>query len=272
MAIEKASSSTKKTTVKATSSKEMMMGVMSVCKTLKSMPLLGVIIAEFIGTFIITASFLEMQGNPLFFGFALIGATLVVGGISGAHLNPAVTIGAFVTRKISAIYAFCYIAAQVLGATVAYSTLNAFLENSVETGSKVTGSIFHAASLTAGQTAGKEWYMFFAELLGVTILALGIATAVRLKRDKVTAALATGFAALTALYIAMSITTVLLSESGTSLTFLNPAIAIAANGLSWNIWPIAIFVFAPVLGGIAGFVLQDYLHSQNESCDCDSCK
>jgi glycerol uptake facilitator-like aquaporin len=232
------------------------------------MPLLGVIVAEFIGTFIITAAFLEMQGNPLFFGFAIAGTVLIVGGVSGAHINPAMTIGAWVTRRISSMYAFFYIVAQVLGAIVAWLTLNAFLQNSSTTSAKVTGSIFHAATVTSG----KEWYIFFAELLGVAIIALGVAAAVRLKRNKVVAAFATGFAVLTALYIAMSITTVLLSESSTSLTFLNPAIAIAANGLSWNIWPIAIYILAPVLGGVVGFVLQDYLHSQSDSCDCEDCK
>jgi len=270
MATVKASSS-KKTTVKATStkkSKAALASVMSFCKTLKSMPLLGVIVAEFIGTFIITASFLEMQGNPLFFGFALIGATLVVGGVSGAHLNPGLTIGAFVTRKISAIYAFCYIAAQVLGATVAWLVLNAFLQNSAAEGAKVTEAIFHAATLTSG----KEWYVFFAELLGVTILSLGVAYAIRLKRDRVAGAIAVGFAVLTALYIGMSLTTVLLTASSTNLTFLNPAIAIAANGLSWNVCPIAIYIVAPILGGLLSITIKDYLHSQSDSCDCDSCE
>ena len=271
MAQEKANSSSKKsttkTTVKATADNKALSSVMSFGKTLKGMPIVGAIVAEFIGTFMITAAFLEMQGNPLFFGFAIAGVVLVVGGVTGAHINPAVTIGAYVTRKISAMYALCYVAAQVLGAIVAWLALNAFLQNSSAT-TTTTASIFHAAAITTN----KEWYIFFAELLGVTILSLGVATAIRLRRNKVVAAFATGFAVLTALYIAMSLTTVLLAESGTSLTFLNPAIAIAANGLSWNMWPIAIYIIAPVLGGIIGFVLQDYLHSQSETCDCIDCK
>ena len=266
MAHETASSSSKKSTVKASTSRKALSSMSSFYKSLKKMPMVGIIVAEFIGTFILTVSFFEMQGNPLFFAFAVIGAVLVVGGVSGAHLNPAVTVGAWAMRKISSMYAFFYIVAQVLGAIVAWLVLNAFLQNSTD--ATTTASVFHAATLTGG----KEWYVFFAELLGVTILALGVATAIRLRRNKVTAAFASGFAVLTALYIGMSITTVLLSASGVSLTFLNPAIAIAANGLSWNLWPIAIYIVAPIIGGVIGFVLQDFLHSQSDNCDCEDCK
>lgn len=239
----------------------------SFCKMVKTMPLVGVIVAEFIGTFLITASFFEMQGNPLFFGFAIIGTILVVGGVSGAYLNPAITLGAFATRKISALYAFVYILAQILGAIAAWAVLNEFSKNSAAT-TQLTGTVYHAATIVTG----KEWYLFYAELIGATILSLGVATAIRLRSSKVVAAFAAGFATLVALYITLSLTTVLLSEQGTSFTFLNPAIAIAANGLSWNNWPIAIYVVAPVIGAVIGFVLQDYLHSQTDSCDCDECK
>ena len=270
------STSSKKSTVKATSIKQTstISKLKAFHKSFKSIPVIGIVIAEFIGTFLITVSFLEMQGSPLFFAFALIGTILIVGGVSGAHLNPAVTIGALVTRKISAVNAFFYIVAQVLGSVVAWLVLNAFLQNSAAT--STTTSVFHAATIVTD----KEWYLFFAELLGVTILSLGVATAIRLKGNKVVASMATGFAALIALYLTLSITTVLLTESGTTFTFLNPAIAFASQGLSWSIWPIAIYLVAPIIGGIAGFILQDYLQSQNsnccgcecDDCDCDSCK
>ena len=270
------STSRKTSTVKATSAKQTstISKLKAFHKSFKSVPVIGIVIAEFIGTFLITASFLEMQGSPLFFAFAIIGTILVVGGVSGAHLNPAVTIGAFVTRKISAVNAFFYIVAQVLGSVVAWLVLNAFLQN--QTATSTTASVFHAATIVSG----KEWYLFCAELLGATVLSLGFATAIRLKGNKVVASMVAGFATLIALYLTLSITTVLLTESGTTFTFLNPAIAFASQGLSWNIWPISIYLIAPIIGGIVGFVVQDYLQSQNSnccgcdcnSCDCDSCK
>lgn len=53
--------------------------------------------------------------------FALAIATLAqtLGHISGAHLNPAVTLGLLVSCQISALRCVCYILAQMLGAVTA---------------------------------------------------------------------------------------------------------------------------------------------------------
>lgn len=226
-------------------------------------PIVGKLAAEFIGTFLFTTSFLEMQSNPLYVAFALIGITLMVSGVSGAHVNPAVTVGAWVTRKIRSLEALGYLAAQFLGSGAAWLMLNAFIKGNGMT----TSSMYHAASITSG----KEWYLFFAEFVGASILTLGIATALQYKKRKSASAFAAGFAIMIALYVSMSLSTVLLTESYTGFTFLNPAVAFAANGLSWKLWPLMIFVIAPALGGIVGFGIQKFLHSQDQSCDCEVC-
>lgn len=86
-------------------------------------------LAEFIGTlalvFVGGASILSDQlsgGNVTLVGVALAnGLTIAVmasafGHISGAHLNPAVTLGAFVARRISAADGMVYAIAQLAGA------------------------------------------------------------------------------------------------------------------------------------------------------------
>lgn len=266
MATKKAKPSIKKTTVtkpksisNVTTIAKVKQFILCRCKTTDGKPIIGALVAEFIGTFLIVASILTVQGQPLFVAFALIGVVLVIGGISGAHINPAMTISAWVTRKMCSVCAIGYIIAQVLGATAAWLTLNAFLSGSATSGG-VAPSLFHAATLTVG----KEWYIFFAELLGAAILAFGFATALRaMKKDKTVAAFTYGLAILVALLIAGSATAIFLTESNTGLTFLNPAIALVASGLSWNVWPIAIYVFAPIIGGIVGFVIQDFLQAQS---------
>lgn len=52
-------------------------------------------------------------------GLALSIAVSVTGGISGGHLNPAVTISMLVTRRITPTLALKYIFFQILGATIA---------------------------------------------------------------------------------------------------------------------------------------------------------
>lgn len=59
--------------------------------------------------------------------FALAIATLAqsLGHISGAHLNPAVSLGLLVCAQISALRCVCYILAQMLGAVAASAIVNA---------------------------------------------------------------------------------------------------------------------------------------------------
>ena len=89
-------------------------------------------LAEFVGTFYLCfpgiAAILAtkaMEPGAALIAIALahgLGLTLAVsnfGGISGAHVNPAVTCGFVVTRRITPSLAGAYIVAQLLGATTA---------------------------------------------------------------------------------------------------------------------------------------------------------
>jgi len=258
MAEKTAISSTKKSTASEPQAKKTT--VKSVKYIKNNLPMIGALTAEFVGTFLLVASIFAVQGQPLFVAFALVGVVLLIGGISGGHVNPAMTIGAWVTKKIDSKKAIGYIIAQILGAGFAWLILSAFMSGSDAALQSGTGSLlFHVATIAEG----KEWYIFFAELLGSIIVALGIASALKAKNDKVAAAFSYSFALLIGLIIAGSITSIFLTEANTSLTFLNPAAAIAANGISWNIWPIAIYFIAPTIGAVVGFSMQDFLYSQS---------
>lgn len=73
--------------------------------------------------------------------FALAIATLAqsLGHISGAHLNPAVTLGLLVSCQISALRCVCYILAQMLGAVAASAIINGFAGRSSLGVNKVRG-------------------------------------------------------------------------------------------------------------------------------------
>lgn len=95
------------------------------------------IAAEFIGTFwltfggcgsaILAAGFPELGigfvGVSLAFGLTVLTMAYAVGGISGGHFNPAVTVGLWVGRRVSVGQVIPYIAAQVVGAIVAAAAL-----------------------------------------------------------------------------------------------------------------------------------------------------
>jgi MIP family channel proteins len=117
--------------------------------------------AEFIGTFalvfigggaIITTPMLQMQAVVLNIAFAhgLILALLVTATmrISG-HLNPAVTAGFLVTRRIEPMMAVVYWIAQFLGATIAAYALKALYPASVAMATRLGGqSISNDITLT----------------------------------------------------------------------------------------------------------------------------
>lgn len=90
--------------------------------------------AEFIGTFaliffgagsICADQYLHGAGGPGLLGIALAHGLAIgimvsaLGHISGGHFNPAVTIGIWVTKRLSTIDALLYWAAQLAGATAA---------------------------------------------------------------------------------------------------------------------------------------------------------
>ena len=86
-------------------------------------------IAEFIGTFtlvlfgcgaaVIAGSSVGVLGVALAFGLALIAAAYAFGPVSGCHINPAVSFGAFIAGKMSGKELVSYVFAQCLGAIVA---------------------------------------------------------------------------------------------------------------------------------------------------------
>src|SRR2546422_10843706 len=90
-------------------------------------------LAEFLGTFYLCFAGIAailcntpsvggnsgLLGIALAHGLALSIGVNVFGGVSGAHLNPAVTCGFVATRRIPPGLAGAYIVAQLLGATTA---------------------------------------------------------------------------------------------------------------------------------------------------------
>ena len=217
--------------------------------------------AEFVGTFLLAGVVIAGQGQPIFVLFALAGVILLVGAVSGAHVNPAVTIGALVTKRIGWLRALGYVIAQVLGAAFAFVVLSAFIggaavsEEAVAFG-QAAPALFSAVDVTT--LAGKEWYIFFAELVGTLILAFAIANVLRETQDRAAAALTGGLGIFIALTVAVSAA----SYVGATAA-INPAIAVTLQAYSWStIWPFAIYAVAPVIGGVAGFLLHDLLRNK----------
>lgn len=276
MATKAASTTKKASTSKASATKTLKKTVKSapaatknsfaghVQQSVRSVTLWRSLGAEFIGTFLLASVVVAGQGQPIFVLFALAGIILLVGAISGAHVNPAVTIGALVTRRIGWFRAVGYIFAQCLGAALAFVALSAFIAGAGPTDPEAAAfgqagpTLFAAADVAA--LVGKEWYVFFAELLGASILAFAIANVLRETQDRVAAAFTGGLGIFIALMVAVSAA----SYVGATAA-INPAIAITLQGYTWtSIWPFAIYAIAPVIGAVLGFVVYDLLRGRTD--------
>lgn len=221
-------------------------------------PLLGASVAEFIGTFLLAGVVLATQGQPLFVLFGLATIVLAIGAVSGAYVNPALTIGALATKRINGVRALCYIVAQVLGAMMALVVFNAFISAAPAVSDKAQAfgqsapTLFTAPAIPGGQ----EWVVLAAELLGMVIFAFGVAAASR-HASSASKALVVGGS----LYLGILL-------AGTAATYvgggaiLNPAIAGTLQALKFEMWPLVVYVLTPLVGGVLGFALNDLVESE----------
>jgi len=98
------------------------------------------LLAEALGTFALVfigcgSVILSEVGNfnpkliPYVFGLTITSCVYLLGKYSGAHFNPAVTLGFYVNKEISLVDSFFYITVQLLGAVGASFTHSLIFEN-----------------------------------------------------------------------------------------------------------------------------------------------
>lgn len=251
------------TTVKAVESRPVTKPtVVASPSRLSSSPLPAALIAEFIGTFIFAAIIVAVNGNPLYAFFGLTGIVLAVGAISGGYVNPALVIGAWVTKRMSSVRAISYIVAQVLGAMLALVVLNAFANNAPIDAAMGAAAAAPEIAKAALLPAGHEWLIVISEFVGTFIFGFAVASALNEKKDRTASALTFGLGAFLGLAVAGTMASYIAGAS----TILNPAVAISLQAINvQSVWPILVYVVGSALGAIVGFVLYDYLRSAQKT-------
>jgi len=133
-------------------------------------------VAEFVATLALVfvgAGSVIVASTPSLSGSGLVGVAIahglvlavmvsVIGHISGGHVNPAVTVGAWVTGNIRAALAGLYIVAQPAGAVVGALLLRlVFPAADWRRGALGAPLVNHAAGMTAGKAAVLEAILTF---------------------------------------------------------------------------------------------------------------
>src|ERR1700744_3432158 len=90
-------------------------------------------LAELVGTFVLVfggvgsavlaGSHIGFAGVGLAFGLSLLAMVYTIGPISGCHVNPAVTLGILLAKKIGIKDAIGYVIAQIIGAIIAAAVI-----------------------------------------------------------------------------------------------------------------------------------------------------
>src|SRR6266567_363883 len=76
-----------------------------------------------VGSAVLAGDKIGFLGVSFAFGISLLAMVYVIGPISGCHINPAVTVGLLLSKKMKASQAPGYIVAQIAGAILASAVL-----------------------------------------------------------------------------------------------------------------------------------------------------
>ncbi len=196
--------------------------------------------AELIGTFILVfagtgaivindarSGVISHVGIALTFGLVVLTMVYAVGDVSGAHLNPAVTLGFFAARRLSARWIVPYIVSQCAGALLASLVLRFMFPTHTTLGATLpAGSV--------GQSFALEAILTFILMFVILSVSTGA------KEKGITAGIAVGAViGLEALFAG--------PISGASM---NPARSLAPALVSLHPESLWVYLTAPVLGAV----------------------
>jgi aquaporin Z len=217
--------------------------------------------AEFLGTFwlvlggcgsaVIAAAFpdvgIGLLGVSLAFGLTVLTIVYSLGHISGAHLNPAVSIGLMVGGRFNAKELLPYIIAQVLGGIAAAGILYII----------VTGNgneIGNFAANGYGDHSPGKYNMFAAFITEVVMTFMFLVVILGATDERAPK----GFAGLA---IGLSLTLIHLISIPVTNTSVNPARSISQALFvgGWAVEQLWLFILAPAIGSILAGIVYKYI-------------
>lgn len=109
-------------------------------------------------------------GVALAFGLSVVAMAYTIGGISGCHINPAITLGVFLSGRMSGKDAGMYMLFQVIGAVIGSAVLFALVATGEHNGGTATGanSFADGAMLQAFIAEAVFTFVFVLVVLGTT--------------------------------------------------------------------------------------------------------
>jgi aquaporin Z/aquaporin NIP len=226
--------------------------------------MIGAGIAELVGTFILVyggtavavgailtrptaGAAYDSLAIALAFGLALAAVVAAIGHVSGAHVNPAVTLGMAATGKFPWRYTPIYVGAQLVGAVLAaFATWITF-------GGAARSEANLAATYPA-QGVG-DLQAFIVEVLITFILVFVVmAVATDDRAPAAIAPIAVGFALAVGVFIAGPVT-------GGAV---NPVRALGPMIVAGDLTSVWLYILGPIIGGVLAALLYDRTMAQTQ--------
>ncbi|GGH33542.1 aquaporin Z [Dyadobacter endophyticus] len=222
-------------------------------------------LAEFLGTFwlvfggcgsaMLSAAFpavgIGLLGVSLAFGLTVLSMAYAVGSVSGAHLNPAVSIGLWAGGRLDADQLPGYIISQIAGGLLGAATLFVIV-----TGNGSSIADFAANGYGTHSPGGYNMVSAFVTELTLTFFFLLIILgATRVEAPS-------GFAGIA---IGLALTLIHLISIPVTNTSVNPARSISQALFvgGWAIQQLWLFIAAPIAGAILAGLVHKLLAGQN---------
>jgi aquaporin Z len=204
------------------------------------------------GSAILAADAMGTLGVALAFGLVLLVMAYTIGHVSGCHINPAVTLGFWLSKKIDSATALIYMAAQVVGAIVGGLLLYLITEN----GDLDKTGVFAANGW--GDTIGSPFGI--GSVIIVEILFTGLLVFVVL--GTTTKGFPAGFGGLAA---GLTLGMIHIATIPVDNTSVNPARSIGAAVFAGSdhlaqLWAFIVF---PLVGGALGLLAHRLLHGDS---------
>ncbi|MDD3940088.1 MAG: aquaporin [Candidatus Pacebacteria bacterium] len=209
------------------------------------------------GATIFAGRSIGVLGIALAFGFGLTVVVYLIDGVSGAHVNPAVTLTLALSGKFPWNKALGYIVAQIVGAILGSAILFAIVSNMTNGALIVnTGFATNALSSGVGVIAGA-----LIEIIMTMVFCLAVLDTTRTNWSKDSIPLAYGIALFATYIVAMPLT-------GASL---NPARSIGPALVSGqNLDQLGLFIIAPILGAVLAYFVHIFVFGRDRRRKTDN--
>ena len=223
-------------------------------------------IAEFIGTFVlvfascgaavIAGEVIGFIGVSFAFGLSLMAMIYAIGPISGCHINPAVTLGIILCKKMDAKYAPGYMLAQVLGAIVGAAVLMAIVQGAP--GGYDAASAGFAANGYGEYSPGRYSMVaaLITEIVLTFILVYTVLAATDIRAPVGFAGVAIGFVLTLVHLVGIPIT----NTSVNPARSIGPALFVGG----WALQQLWLFIVAPFIGATIAAIVYRLTHTPGE--------